>query len=138
MTAEAKNRVRQNDGTKFTIVGNTEHAASLPKVTEEEESCRNELNNYVVDRLRLITTDKNNQPKQKTFLEIATGKEGDHQKEEKNENAENRMNSNTMKYENVYEESKDEEEVMTYESQSAVQMKLIKDLQESVKVLHSS
>ena len=138
MVTEAKNWIRQNYGTKFTIVGNTEHVTSLPKVTAEEESCRNELNDYVIDKFRLITTNENNRPKQKSFLQIATGKGVDHQKEEKNKHAENTMNSNTMQCENMSEASKEEEEVMTHESQNTVQMKLIKDLQEFKKVLHSS
>ena len=43
-----------------------------------------------------------------------------------------------MLTDNASEESKDEEEVMTCESQNSVQMKLIKDLQKPVKLLHSS
>ena len=83
MATEAKNWIRQNYGTKFTITGKTEHVTSLPKVNAEEESCRNELNDQVTDRLKVITINENSQSKQKTFLEIVTGKEAPNQKEEK-------------------------------------------------------
>ena len=63
MAIEAKNWIRQNYGTKFTIAVKTEHIESLPKVTAEQESCRNELNDYVADRLNVITINENNQPK---------------------------------------------------------------------------
>ena len=48
------------------------------------------------------------------------------------------MNINTVQCENTSAASKDEVEIITYESQNSAQMKLIKDLQESVKLLHSS
>ena len=38
----AKDQIRQNHRTKFTIIVKAECVSSLPKVTAEEESCRNE------------------------------------------------------------------------------------------------
>ena len=83
MALEAKNWIRQKFGTTFTIAGNKQHVTTLPKTNKEEESCRNELNDHIVDRSKVITINENNQPKQKTHLEIATGKEVDNQKVEK-------------------------------------------------------
>ena len=42
MVTEAKNWIRQNYGTTFTIVEKTEYVTLLPKVTADEESFRNE------------------------------------------------------------------------------------------------
>ena len=63
MAAEAKNWIRENYGIKFIVPGKTECVSSLPELTAEEESKRNELNDCIVDRLKVITINENNQPK---------------------------------------------------------------------------
>ena len=72
MTAEAKNGIRQNHRTKFSIPRKTACVSSLPKLTADEESNTNELNDCIVNRLKVIATNENNQPEQKTFLETVT------------------------------------------------------------------
>ena len=88
MATEAKNWISQNFGTTLTISGKKEFVTTLTKVNKKEESRRNELNDCVVDRLKVVTIAKKKQPKQKTCLEIATGKEVADQKVEKNEHEE--------------------------------------------------
>ena len=83
VATEAKNWIRHYFGTRFAIAGKKECITTLPKVNKEEESCKNELNDCILDRLKTIAINKDNQPKQKTSLEIATGKEVDNQKVEK-------------------------------------------------------
>ena len=65
---EAKNWIRKNFGTKFIIAGKKEHVTTLPKINKEEESCRNDLNDYILDRLKVITINENNRLKQKLVL----------------------------------------------------------------------
>jgi len=64
MATEAKEWIKKNFGKTFKIKGKEDYETSLPMVTAEEQDYRNELNDYIVDRLEVITIeDTKNTPK---------------------------------------------------------------------------
>ena len=56
------------------IKGKKEYKTSLPTLTVEDETYYSDLNNYIIDRLKVITINKPLHMKQKSYLEVLKGK----------------------------------------------------------------
>ena len=74
MEVEAKAWLRQNYGTKFVIPKKQEYKTSLPKITREEESYHQDLNDYILNRMKVITISSTPETNQLSYLEALTGK----------------------------------------------------------------
>ena len=84
MTAEAKVWIRKSYGIIFKIKGKNEYKTSLSQITVEEETYCNELNDYIIDRLKVITIDETPKMKQKSYMEALKGKEENNKQEIEN------------------------------------------------------
>ena len=55
MAVEAKDWIRKNYGTKFIIPKKEDYITLLPQITGEEEIYHQELNNYIITMMKVIT-----------------------------------------------------------------------------------
>ena len=107
----------------------------LSQITTEEETYWNELNDYIIDRLKVIMIDETIKTKKKLYIEALKGKEDDNKQEIEHQESKETMNNIGNPEENNSDKTNEEIEDMTYETQNSAQMKIIKELQKSVQVL---
>ena len=74
--AEAKDWIRKNYEIILRVKDKIEYKSSIPKITGEETSYHQDLNDYIINRMKVITiVDKREQTPQ-TYLEALTGRSG--------------------------------------------------------------
>ena len=74
MAIEVKDWIQKNYGIKFIIPKKQEYKTSLPKLTGEEELYHRDLNDYILNRMKVITISSQKEIKQTSYLEELTGK----------------------------------------------------------------
>ena len=74
IAVESKDWIRKNYGTKFTIPKKEEYITSLPKITGEEETYHRELNDYILNKMKVITITTQQKLVSQTYLEALTGR----------------------------------------------------------------
>jgi len=120
------------------IKGKKKYKTLLPTLTVEDEIYRNNLNDYIIDRLKVITINEPPHIKQKSYLEVLKGKEKDNLQEKMNKESSTTIKNKESLSENNSDITNEEIEDMTYENENSTQIKIIKELQKSVQALQSS
>ena len=128
MAVEAKAQIRNNYGTKFMIKGKKEYKTLLPTLTVEDEIYWNDLNDYIIDRLKVITMNEPPHMKQKSYLEALKGKEKDNLQEKVNEESSKTIKNKESLSKNNSDITNEEIEDMMYKTENSTQMKIIKEL----------
>ena len=128
MTAEAKAWIKNNYGTTFKINGKNEYKTSIPQITAEEETYHNELNDYIIDRLKVITIDETTKTKQKLYMEALKGKEENNKQEKEHQESKSTINNIGIPDKNNSDITNEEIEDLIHETQNSAQMKMIKEL----------
>ena len=54
MSIEAKEWISKNFGTMFKVKDKADYEISAPKQTITDKECHSELNDYIIDRLKII------------------------------------------------------------------------------------
>ena len=111
------------------------HETSIPQVTEAEQNYRNEINDYIIDRLKVITIDE--KPKmQRSYAAVVAENQG--QDIDTNQDESTVKSKNTKNDESSLEMTNEEMEEDTKNTNDSSQMKIIRELQKSVAALEQN
>jgi len=88
MAMEARDWIRKNYSHTITIANKKEYKTSLPKITPAEKIYHQELNDYIINRMKITTIDSSSNKSRRTYLEAVTGKKKESLNEEVHEDNE--------------------------------------------------
>ena len=109
-----------------------EYITSLPKIMGEEETYHQELNDYILTRMKVITITLQQESALKSYLEVLTGRS---KSSGKSTDQSISYSNNTNSNHEDDSEKDTERDSITNEITELMQMKMIKELQNLVKVL---
>ena len=73
MVAKARDWIWNNYYSIMTIKNKKEYITSLPNIPKEEEEYRKELNNYIIDQIKVININTPENKNPSIYLEALTG-----------------------------------------------------------------
>jgi len=142
MTKEAREWIRENYGKRLIVEGKTSYDTSLPKYNAEEEAVNNEIQDYILERLKEVKIEQSDQTPSYSDIVRGYGPRGDGWNGRKSEQKSdyNWSDDDTCKTSNVSQQSPTNSslESSTLGSKSSVQTKMILDLQASMKVMEEN
>jgi len=110
----------------------------MTQIIAEEEIYPNELNDYIIDRLKVITIDETTKMKKKSYMEALKGNKENKKQGKEYQESNSITNNIRIHNENNLDITNKEIEELTHEIQNSAQMKMITELQKSVQALQSS
>ena len=125
MAMEVRDWIRKNYGHTITITNKKEYETSLPKITPAEKIYHQELHDYIINRMKIITIDSSSNKSRRTYLEAVTGKKKESLNEEVHEDNESQ---NTISKEDNTQSSLEEIDNNTQTTDNTAQMKMIMEL----------
>jgi len=131
MRREAREWIQKYYGKEFKVQDKVEYVTSVPAANPEETRVNNEIQDYILERLKEVCIDDSK--RRKTYSEIV--QMGYTVNEDKEEDMEFSSEEDTCKASNKSREEESLDELETKSSKSTVQSKAFADLQETVKLL---